>query len=73
MRTCPPCSSPPRPPRDLHGCGMVCVVSRGPNHSKTVLETERMLVNQTANRLTHTSMNPSPSHRLFPRRDGKTA
>lgn len=43
-------------PRALHGCGMVCMVSWGPNHSKTVLEMERMLINQMASPLT-----PSPS------------
>lgn len=64
MRACPH-SSPSRPPRALHGCGMVCMVSWGPNHSKTILETERMLVSRTANCLPHTSTKPSPS-RLFP-------
>lgn len=52
-----------------YGCGMVCMVSWGPNHSKTILETERMLVKPIpANCLPHTSTKPSPSHRLFPLR-----
>lgn len=60
----PPTSAHPGLPQALHGCGMVCMVSWGPNHSKTVLETERMLVNRRVRPLTHASMNlppPTPS------------
>lgn len=58
----------------LHGCGMVCVVSWGPNHSKTVLETERTLVKQTASPLTPTSTNLLPQPQAPPpRRDHRVA
>lgn len=57
----PPCHPLPSLPPALHGCGMVCMVSWGPNHSKTILETERMLVSQGASTRTPIPMKLPPT------------
>lgn len=49
-------------PQTLHGCGMVRMVSWGPNHSKTVLEMKRMRINPRASLRPHLHKHgPRPS------------
>lgn len=64
-----PISPSPGLPQALHGCGMVRMVSWGPNHSKTILETERMLINQTASPLTHISKNLPAARGSYPEKE----
>lgn len=61
-----PISPYPGLPQALHGCGMVRMVSWGPNHSKTILETKNAYQPNSQPSDPHLQ-EPAPSPRLLPR------